>query len=476
MLQPAFALLRLAGERGVVAGGGCVALLLLDTDVHGGFAACAWRGDADALRAAARAAQIPFDDEGRLLLPGRGRARDFDLLIDATRRQAQHGDALPSEVVMSSAGGRQRETPRVPYSIVGRDGVVLALPSPDGERNLFDTLEATGVLDVEAARRPCLRLAVGRISDRFRATASALLDTAIETLMPIDRQHFDLSFWRARSRAAVVAQGLLDALCSVDEIFVQREAALWRAYLRMRPGTFGATLLDVAVNGPVAELLADLPDGSDWIAGRLDPDALQAVPDDWERGRTNVLSRMHSRRSPSVWSSRFDDELKREQESATAFLTSISGRFWMAGSIDASRADRKSDDDAVDADAIGSTRLALFFEKRPDAEPVGLLTTLVDTLVPRAWRDAIRIGSALVYRPSPQRRGLLEVVAKEPDRVVKETVAAMKRGGVAPPAAAPAEAFLALRMRSGALGPVAGDLYATREALGIALRFVPAAP
>ena len=481
VLLPAMTLLKLVAEPGVVASGGSVALLFLDSDVHGGLAACAWRGDAEALRAAARAAGIPIDDSGRLLLPGRGRARDFDLLTDSMRQLASRDDPLLSgDVVMPAAGRRQRETPRVPHWIVERDGVVLVLPAPDGERNLFDTLDATRLLDVAAARRPCLRLALGRLNERFRGLLVGLLWARIETMLPVDRSLNDGSIWRARTRAWRVVTAMLDALCSVDEIFVQREGEVWRGYLRTRPDSFGARLLDVAVDRPVAELLADLPDGTEWLAGRVDPEALQALPEQWERTRREVGIRMGRSPPRELFMARStEEEVRREQARATDFLSSISGRFWCAGMVDASAVGGVrggSGGGSFDADSIGATRLATFFERKPDAEPVGLFPTLLETLVPRTWRDPIRVGSLLVYRSAPLEHGSLEVVATKPERALRETVAAMGRGGVTPPAAAPAEAFLALRAPVGAASGLAGVLFATRVGLGIELRFVPASP
>jgi hypothetical protein len=479
VLLPAVTLLKLAGERGVVESGGCVAVLFLDTDVHGGIAACAWRGDAEALRAAARAAQIPIDPDGRLLLPGRGRARDLDLLTDALNRQTLHGDdSLPSEVVMPAPSRRHRDTPRVTYTIVERGGIVLVLPAADGERNVLDTLEATRLLDVEAGRRPCLRLVNARIEERYRDTLGSLLNTAVNSLLTFDHETIDESYFRVRMRAWSGVTGLLDAISSVDEIFVQRDGAVWRAYLRERPDSFGARLLELAVNRPVAELLADLPDGPEWIAGRFDPDAVAAVPEQWRLSRAPVFRRMGPRNPYMVRSSRADEEVRREEERASDFLQSITGRFWCAGTLDAAVAGGRGRGGVkdFDADSIGATRLATFFERKPDAEPVGLFTTLLDTLVPKTWRDPIRVGSLLVYRSAPLERGSLEVVAQQPDRALRETIAAMARGGVAPSAAAPGEAFLALRSRFDAASGLAGDLYATHVGLGIELRFVPASP
>jgi len=186
IVAPLLAMVQLVRDHDVVPRGSRLALLFLDTDVHGGLAAYAWRGDAKSLRAAADAAQIPFDAEGRLLLPGRGRARDLDLLTDALRRRDRSDAPLPREVVMPDATSRRHEVPRLPHWVVERDGVVLVLPAADGERNLFDTLAATRLLDVEAARLPCLRLAFGRLNDRYRATLGNYLDLAINLLLPID--------------------------------------------------------------------------------------------------------------------------------------------------------------------------------------------------------------------------------------------------------------------------------------------------
>jgi len=70
----------------------------------------------------------------------------------------------------------------------------------------------------------------------------------------------------------------------------------------------------------------------------------------------------------------------------------------------------------------------------------------------------------------------LLAVLRERHGLDRDTVAAMARGGVVPPAGAPAEAFIALRSRTWAASGLAGDLFAMHVGLGIELRFVPASP
>jgi hypothetical protein len=209
---------------------------------------------------------------------------------------------------------------------------------------------------------------------------------------------------------------------------------------------------------------------------------VSGVPDLFSRMRETFFRRSNSSRVPNM--RRSTDEEAQESERATAFLDSVSGRFWIAGVVDSEPPDPPEEGsrapvkpklkESLTADSIGASQLAVFFERRPGADRVGFLTTLVDTLVPTSLRDPLRIASVLVYRSIARDDGVLEIVARESDRVGRETVEQMAGASPAPPAGAPAEAFFVRRAPTG--GRLAGDVYATRVGSGIELVFRPAVP
>jgi hypothetical protein len=468
VVAPVLAMTKLAVDHPFVARDAALAILFLDPDVHGAIAAYAWRGSAAAFEATARGAGLRFDGDGRLLLPGSGRSHEIEVLTEAAREHARRGgddDEAPS---------RELERSYVPHAIVERDGIVLVLPARDGARNLFDTLAATGLLDADPARLPCLRLESGRVLARFRSLVSDLFEVGVGQLVPIDWSHWDESTLRTRARLFRTVSGLVEALASIDEIFACRDGGRWRANLRMRPGSFGAGLLDVAVDGPPAELVADAPLDSAFVAGRFDPDGVASVSERFDRTRDGFLRtmRVEQVRAAPRGGRPALDEAEEERARFAEFLASWTGRFWVAGSIDGSRvtAPRAGAEFKFEADAIGGTQLALLFERKADADATGFVPMVVATLVPKPWRAPIMLASILVYRPVTVERGLLEVVASGPDATVRSTRMRMDAGrsSLAP---GPEEAFLVVHVPGGGGAAAGGDLFASRTDSGIELDF-----
>ena len=79
--------------------------------------------------------------------------------------------------------------------------------------------------------------------------------------------------------------GAIEAMSSVEELFACRAEGHWRIFLRMRLGSFGESLLDVAANWPLAELLADVPQDVAFVAGSFDAAVVAELPERLARSR-----------------------------------------------------------------------------------------------------------------------------------------------------------------------------------------------
>jgi hypothetical protein len=465
---PFAAMAKLAVEHPFVAPGAPLAVLFLDPDVHGAIAAFAWRGSAEAFEKAARAGGLRFDGDGRLLLPGRGRSFEIDVATEAMRRRGRGGD---EEVTESPFPAKER--PLLPHAVVEHDGVVAVLPARDGARNVFATLAATGLLDASAESLPCLRLASGRVLQRFRDVVSEAFQMGIDRVLLVN---WDDSTWRTRNRLVRTVTGAIEAMSSVEELFACRADGRWRIFLRMRPGSFGESLLDVAANRPLAELLVDVPQDVAFVAGSLAPAVVAELPERLARSRDGFLRRVRvesgppSRRRGRAPVDEPVDEAAEEAARAAAFFTGWTGRFWCAGALDGSQvsAPRRGENLDFKADAVGQTQVAFLFERAGDGEATGFVPTLVDTLVPKAWRAPLKVASLLVYRPITVERGLLEVVSGTPDAMVRETRMKMDAERL-PPEAGPETGFLIVRAPAAEL--LAGDLVVARVGSGLELTF-----
>jgi hypothetical protein len=358
--------------------------------------------------------------------------------------------------------------------LVEHDGVVAVMPARDGARNVFATLAATGLLDADAESLPCLRLASGRVLQRFRDVVSDTFQLGIDNVVPFDWR--DDSMMRTRNRLARTVAGAIEAMSSVEELFACRADGRWRIFLRMRPGSFGESLLDVAANRPLAELLVDVPQDVAFVAGSLDPAAVAELPERLARSRDGFLRRVRvvsgppSRRRGPAPNEEPVDEAAEEAERAAAFFTGWTGRFWCAGALDGSHVSSPRRNTAFDfqADAVGQTQVAFLFERAGDGEATGFVPTLVDTLVPKAWRAPLKVASLLVYRPIAVERGLLEVVSSTPDAMVRETRMKMDAERL-PPESGPETGFLVVR--APAAEQLAGDLVVARVGSGLELTF-----
>lgn len=466
---PFAAMAKLAVDHPFVAPGAPLAVLFLDPDVHGAIAAFAWRGRAAAFEQAARAAGLRFDGDGRLLLPGRGRSFEIDVATEAMRRRGRGDDEEATESPFPA-----KERPFLPHAVVEQDGIVAVLPARDGARNVFATLAATRLLDADAESLPCLRIESGRVMKRFRDVVSDTFQLAVGQALPVDWRNFDESTWRTRGRLTAAAAGVVEAMSSVEELFACRAEGRWRVFLRMRAGSFGESLLDVARDRPIAELLVDVPQDAAFVAGSLDPAVVAELPERLARTRDGFLRRMQVDEGPRARGrapAPVNDGAA-EAERAEAFFSSWTGRFWFAGDVDGSHVDAPRRDKAFDftADAVGETQLALLFERKEEGDPAtGFVPTLVDTLVPKPWRAALKLASFTVYRPVTVERGLLEVVSGTPDAAVRETRMKMDAERL-PPEAGPERAFLVVR--APANGRLAGDVYVARVGTGFELTFV----
>jgi len=468
---PLAAMAKLAVDHPFVAPGAPLAVLFLDPDVHGAIAAFAWRGSAEAFGTAARAGGLRFDGDGRLLLPGRGRSFEIEVATGALRRRGRGGDEEGTEAPFSA-----KERPLLPYAVVERDGVVAVLPARDGARNVYSTLAATGLLDADAENLPCLRLASGRVLKRFRDIISDVFQMGIDQAVPVDWNRWDESTMRTRDRLFRTVAGAIEAMSSVEELFACRAEGHWRIFLRMRPGSFGESLLDVAANRPLAELLADVPQDVAFVAGSFDAAVVAELPERLARSRDGFLRRMDVEdgprprrrgRTPIV---DLVDEAAEEAARVDAFFSGWTGRFWCAGALDDSQvsAPRRKEVFDFQADAVGQTQIAFLFEREGDGEVTGFVPTLVDTLVPKPWRAPLKLASFLVYRPIAVERGLLEVVSGTPDAMVRET--RMKMDAVRlPREAGPETGFLVVRAPAAEF--LAGDLVVARVGSGLELTF-----
>jgi hypothetical protein len=292
--------------------------------------------------------------------------------------------------------------------------------------------------------------------------------------------NWDESMWRTRNRLVRTVSGAIEAMSSVEELFACRADGRWRIFLRMRPGSFGESLLDVAVNRPLAELLVDVPQDVAFVAGNFDPAVVAELPERLARSRDGFLRRMHDDDGPRTRvrvrvrggapgdEDEVVDEAAEEATRAAAFFSGWTGRFWCAGALDGSQvsAPRRGGTFEFKADAVGQTQVAFLFERAGDGEVTGFVPTLVDTLVPKAWRAPLKLASFLVYRPIAVERGLLEVVSGTPDAMVRETRMKMDAERL-PPEAGPETGFLVVR--APAAEPLAGDLVVTRVGSGLEL-------
>jgi hypothetical protein len=278
---------------------------------------------------------------------------------------------------------------------------------------------------------------------------------------------------RSKARLVRIGTGLIEALTSVDELFACRSEERWRAFLRVRSGSFGASLLAAAVDRPVRELLADVPQDLAFVAGSLDPKVIATVPELLAHRHDGFLRPFGVNRPEpmALAAKQASEESVEEDDLATAFLAAWTGRFWAAGALDASHVEAPPTDGKFSfaTSAIGDTQLALLFERTEEAEGAdGFVPLIVNTLVPKAWRAPLQLAAISVYRPVPLDHALLEVVASDPATAVRTT-----RGRIAaarlPLANGPERAFLVVRTAPSDRG--AGDLFAMRADAGVELLF-----
>jgi hypothetical protein len=206
------------------------------------------------------------------------------------RRRGRGGDEEGTESPFPA-----KERPLLPHAVVEHDGVVAVLPARDGARNVFATLAATGLLDASAESLPCLRLASGRVLQRFRDVVSEAFQMGIDRVLLVN---WDESMWRTRNRLVRTVTGAIEAMSSVEELFACRADGRWRIFLRMRPGSFGESLLDVAANRPLAELLVDVPQDVAFVAGSLAPAVVAELPERLARSRDGFLRRVRVESGP----------------------------------------------------------------------------------------------------------------------------------------------------------------------------------
>ncbi|MBM4013621.1 MAG: hypothetical protein FJ293_01485 [Planctomycetes bacterium] len=343
---PPVTMLDLATTGGFLAPGEPLAVVLLDPSVHGALCGFAWRGGAAPFVTAARTAGLRSDG-ARIWLPGRGRV---DGLSAVVRDIAANTIALHRY-----DGGNDRPRgsavlPEVRYELVERDGLTLLLPARDGVARVLDTLNATGLLDRATGDGLVVRFEFGaaaaEMKNELRDQLNMFASSSVWQYAMGREEDGDVD-WGAATRLyrqmldplQEVIRGTIEALVSIDHVFVVERAGTLEWFVRAEPGKFFADALTVLRNRPLGELLTGAPDEAKvLLAASVDPAVLQEVPAMLRRaqeaaggGGRHRRRALHSAIERAVEAESRRKDAVAEGSDEPPFLEVFGGRFWIAG-------------------------------------------------------------------------------------------------------------------------------------------------
>ncbi len=401
-------------------------VLFLDPSVHGAFCGFAWRGSAQWFRAAAARRGLRLEDD-EVWLPGRGRIAGLEELVgDAMRIHVEGGaDGDPSSI----------ELPATRYHLVEREVWTLLLPARDGVANVLAALHATQVLDPATGDGICLRFELGAaLGESKHQLRDRLQNLISESLWGAFYPHgWDRNsggtrwetYGQLSSTLQSSARNLIDALISIDHLFLQVADEQGELYLRAEAGGLLEKLLPILRNQPLSDLVAGAPNGAPLVvAASVTPAALDALPSLLsERRGPSFVHRSRGRRAAAQATAQAAED---EAEAAEGrFLDSFSGRFWLATSVDSEASngwfqgtlERLGGNDSGSSKSVTNAAsgappitLRLFAELTNDETNEGLLTALLSDLLPASAMSIVRVAALAYYGIQRMPGGCMEVV------------------------------------------------------------------
>lgn len=342
---PPLFVLQAARAGSLLPAGGSLAVLLLDPSVHGALCAFAWRGDAAEFLGHARVAGIRVEGS-RVWLPGRGRVEGFnelarDVATSALSLQRMHDDA-------SDRTAEGLATIR--YEVIEQDGLALLLPARDGAMHLLAALRATQLLDPATGDGACLRLELGAAaSEMKKELRDQLMNFASSSIWEYAFQNSGESGWRRAHElydplfdvAQNAIYGAIEALVSIEHVFVQEVGDRFDLFVRAEPGKFFGEASTIWVDRPWSELLAGAPPTAPLlVATALDAATVGELPAMLRRAQDEAFGRGGGRRRRSRQRAleAAADEANERARAATvevvavdeSFLDTFGGRLWLA--------------------------------------------------------------------------------------------------------------------------------------------------
>lgn len=470
VLGPANAMLSLLRGRSFVAPGGAFAVLFLDSSVHGALCGFAWRGDAESFRVAARAAGFAVPSPDRVELPGHGRTKEFQMVMDGLRRRMGNNTDTETDEEVNPDDERPQS---VTYHLIEDATGLLLIPARDGRRNIAATLASAHALDPDLPPSCAFEFDVGRAVREVRGELSDHLHNGLNIAFMkfnegLAARHLNWDYWSFYEMTHDLLEGTLDALSSIDHVFVQLDSVSAELYVRAANGRFFDRLLATLKNRPVAELLADAPpDAGALLAASVDPKRIVRVPEIWRDSQSRtfrhrrITVRRFGRRSAVVPNA--DDDADATEE-LPSFVDSFGGRIWAAVP-------------PMDVDGEGFDGTVTLFEElvNEDAQK-WLVQSLAEALLPASMRAAWTAYSLLSHRTARVPGGGIEVIgANAGDRMKFERTRLEGRApdsaGVELPNGVPSEACLLGLLQSTPLGPSI-TLTATRDERGLRARLL----
>lgn len=255
--------------------GSPLVILFLDPAVHGAMFGFAFQTErARFLQAVDAAPWMRHEDDGNtIVVARRPRQRLLDLLPSPTRMMQSEAEEQPPVVVEDP----WFEGSTLRYSLVEDGDHWMLLPQRDGRRNVARVLEVTGVLNGSVDGADYFRLEVGTLLERSREDLRWAVCTP---LMALAHNH-DFSdfrrFRRQQRRLLTVAEFLLDAAESIEEVYALESDTEWALYLRLRPGSLLDDLRQCLPETETDQLLADAPQGQVVFGVSLDADRLEQL-------------------------------------------------------------------------------------------------------------------------------------------------------------------------------------------------------
>jgi hypothetical protein len=407
-------------------------VVLLDTSVHGGFAAFAWSGGAEKFRAAARERGWIRGDPDEVELPDVVRVNGMlDTAIELARQQRREKEEEEGLEVVE----------RAPYHLVERDGATLLLPARDGARNVLDSLARTHALDPAAGAADCFRFTLGPALHKSREHVDDMLtgglSFALAGLRERGRARLGVNdevmrdnFGQVWGRAWRLMRQLLDVADSIEHVFVQLEPDGAEIYLRADADGFFRKLLPIAHDVPIDALLEGAPMDADVLfASSLDASLIDDVEARWFASTRGVFQQ--ERRRIRAARARRERDAEEGDEKPT-FLDSFGGRCWIALS-------------EAPSDAKLPVEARIFAQQVDEEGNEGLLRALVRTILPDGIFQGVQTASLLAYAAGRVPGGLIEVVGSKPSELLsseRRRLAAPETAQV--PDGQPASGFLFL--------------------------------